>query len=85
MTDKKSNFERLAKVLADQLGKKVEDIKMTSTFKDLGADSLDMTEAVMAIETEFAIEIPDDDVDAFKTVEDIVNFINRRQVEPPGS
>ena len=69
--------ERVKKIVVDNLG--VEDDKVTETssfIDDLGADSLDTVELVMAFEEEFGIEIPDDAAETILTVADAVNFIN---------
>jgi acyl carrier protein len=70
-------FEKVAAIVAEQLGKKVEDIKPESAIaEDLGADSLDVVDLVMAIEEEFDISIPDENVERLRTVEDIVKYLN---------
>lgn len=56
--------ERVIKMVAEQLGVKEEDVKITSSFvEDLGADSLDTVELIMALEEEFDAEIPDEDAE----------------------
>jgi len=61
----------------DQLGVAEDEIKTTSSFiEDLGADSLDIVELVMAMEEEFEVEIPDEEAENIKTVADAVNYIN---------
>ena len=63
-------------IIADQLGVAEDEIKTTSSFiEDLGADSLDIVELVMAMEEEFEIEIPDEEAEKIKTVQDAVNYI----------
>ena len=62
-------------MLADQLGIEEDEVKVNSTFEDLGADSLDIVEMVMAIEQEWDIEIPDEAAEEIKTVGDAVNYI----------
>ena len=72
-----STEERVKKIVADQLGAKEEEITLQSSFvDDLGADSLDTVELVMAFEEEFDIEIPDEDAEKIKTVQDAVGYIN---------
>lgn len=67
-------FEKLKEIIADQLD--VEDIRMESSItEDLHADSLDVVDLIMTIESEFDLEFPDSDVEAIKTVGDIVNYI----------
>ena len=68
--------ERVKKIVAEQLGVKEEDIQNSASFvEDLGADSLDTVELVMAFEEEFAIEIPDDAAEKIQTVGDAIGFI----------
>lgn len=68
--------ERMKSIIADQLGVQEEDIKLSSKFiEDLGADSLDIVELIMAMEEEFECEIPDDEAEKIRTVEDAVNYL----------
>ena len=67
---------RVNEIIAEQLGVKKEEIKGESSFvDDLGADSLDTVEVVMALEEEFGIEIPDEDADKMSTVGEAVKYI----------
>lgn len=69
-------FEKVKGIIADQLSVEEEKIKTESSFvDDLGADSLDTVELVMAFEEEFEIEIPDEDAEKIKTVQDTVDYI----------
>ncbi len=69
-------FEKLKGIIADQLDVDSESIKMESSIaEDLHADSLDVVDLIMTIEGEFDMEFPDSDVEAIKTVGDIVNYI----------
>ncbi|MCL6553272.1 MAG: acyl carrier protein [Firmicutes bacterium] len=71
-----SVFERVRARVAHQLGVEEETITRESSFvEDLGADSLDVVELVMALEEEFEIEIPDDQAEKIVTVGDAVKFI----------
>jgi acyl carrier protein len=72
------NVEQKVKgIIAEQLGVAEDEIKTTSSFiEDLGADSLDIVELVMAMEEEFEVEIPDEEAENIKTVQDAVNYIN---------
>ena len=72
------NIEAKVKsIIADQLGVSEDEIKMETSFiEDLGADSLDIVELVMAMEEEFEIEIPDEEAENIKTVGDAINYIN---------
>jgi acyl carrier protein len=69
--------QKVRGIIAEQLGVAEDEIKSTSSFiEDLGADSLDIVELVMAMEEEFEVEIPDEEAENIKTVQDAVNFIN---------
>lgn len=69
--------QRVKKVVAEQLNINEADIKNESAFiDDLGADSLDTVELVMALEDEFGVEIPDDQQEKLRTVQDAIDFIN---------
>lgn len=71
------NFDKLKKILIDVLGAKEEDIKAESKFvDDLGADSLDLVELIMAFEDKFGIEISDEDAEKIVTVKDTLDYIN---------
>ncbi len=68
--------ERVRKIVAEQLGIKEEDLKNDASFvDDLGADSLDTVELVMALEEEFEAEIPDEQAEKITTVQEAINFI----------
>ncbi len=68
--------ERVKKVVCEQLGVKEEDAKGPSRFvEDLGADSLDTVELVMALEEEFETEIPDEDAEKLTTVQEAIDFV----------
>ena len=70
-------FDRVKKIVVDQLGVEADEVQMNSTFvDDLGADSLDIVELIMAFEEEFNIEIPDEKAEKIKTVEDVVKYID---------
>lgn len=73
-------LERVTKVTVEQLGVKPEEVVESASFtEDLGADSLDVVELVMALEDEFSIDIPDDDVGNMKTVGDAVRYIAEKR------
>lgn len=73
-------FERVKKVTVEELGVKEEEVVESASFtEDLGADSLDVVELVMAFEDEFAIDIPDEEVGEIKTVGDAVNYISKKK------
>ncbi|MBI3561402.1 MAG: acyl carrier protein [Gammaproteobacteria bacterium] len=69
--------ERVKKIVVEQLGVKAEDVKDDASFvDDLGADSLDTVELVMALEEEFETEIPDEEAEKITTVRQAVDYIN---------
>ena len=71
---------RVKKIIAEQLGVAEEEVTSEKSFvADLGADSLDTVELVMAFEEEFGVEIPDDAADSILTVGDAVKFIEKAQ------
>jgi acyl carrier protein len=80
-------FERVRKIIADQLGVEETEIQpQTSFVEDLNADSLDLVELIMSLEEEFskegkAIEISDEDAEKIATVQDAVNFIKEHGIE----
>lgn len=68
--------ERVKKIVCEQLGAKEDDVKSSSSFvDDLGADSLDTVELVMALEEEFETEIPDEDAEKLTTVQEAIDYI----------
>ena len=68
--------ERVKKIVAEQLGVKEEEVKSGSSFvEDLGADSLDTVELVMALEEEFETEIPDEEAEKITTVQLAINYV----------
>jgi acyl carrier protein len=72
-------FEKVRDIIIDQLGVDEEEVKPESSFvDDLGADSLDIVEVVMALEEEFEIEIPDEDAEHIRTVEEAVEYIQEK-------
>lgn len=69
--------ERVKKIVAEQLGVKLEDVTNQASFvDDLGADSLDTVELVMALEEEFELEIPDEEAEKISTVQNAIDYIN---------
>ena len=69
-------FERVKNVIVDQLSVDAEEVTMEASFvDDLGADSLDVVELIIGLETEFDIEIPDEDAEKIGTVGDAVDYI----------
>ena len=68
--------KRVIKMVAEQLGVKEEDVNVTSSFvEDLGADSLDTVELIMALEEEFDAEISDEEAEKIATVQDAISYI----------
>ena len=71
--------EQVKNIVAEQLGVKEEEVTMEASFvDDLGADSLDTVELVMALEEEFETEIPDEDAEKITTVKQAIDYINAR-------
>jgi acyl carrier protein len=74
--DRDELFEKIKTVVVDQLGVEEDDVTEDAAFvDDLGADSLDIVELVMALEEEFGVSIPDEQAEKIKTVGDAVDFI----------
>lgn len=72
--------ERVKKIIVEQLGVKEEDVKLEASFvEDLGADSLDTVELVMALEEEFDIEIPDEEAEKITTVQSAIDYVQNNQ------
>ena len=68
--------DRVQKIVCEQLGVSAEEVKLEASFiDDLGADSLDTVELVMAFEEEFEIEIPDEEAEKIATVQDAISYI----------
>lgn len=71
--------EKVKSIIVDQLGVKAEEVTSTASFvDDLGADSLDTVELVMALEEEFGIEIPDEDAEKMTTVGEAIKYIDAK-------
>ncbi|MBN6710127.1 acyl carrier protein [Haemophilus haemoglobinophilus] len=72
--------ERVKKIVVEQLGVKEEEAKPEASFiEDLGADSLDTVELVMALEEEFDIEIPDEEAEKITTVQAAIDYVQNNQ------
>ncbi len=71
--------EKIKSIIAEQLGVKVDEVTPQASFiDDLGADSLDTVELIMALEEEFSVEIPDEDAEKMTTVGDAVKYIEEK-------
>jgi len=71
--------DKIKSIIAEQLGVKPEEVTPQASFiEDLGADSLDTVELVMALEEEFGVEIPDEDAEKMTTVGDAVKYIEEK-------
>ncbi len=78
MADKQI-FSKIKDIVVEQLGVDDEEVSLSTSFvDDLGADSLDIVELVMAMEEEFDIEIPDEDAASISTVEDVVEYVEHK-------
>ncbi|MEY5012958.1 MAG: hypothetical protein RLZ22_1325 [Verrucomicrobiota bacterium] len=79
MSDK-SIEDRVKDIIVDQLGVNADQVTPEAKFvEDLGADSLDTVELVMAFEEEFDIEVPDEEAEKLQAVSDVINYINSQQ------
>ena len=73
-------LEKVKKILAEQFDVEEEKITAdTSIINDLGADSLDVVDLLMSIEDEFEVEVPDEEIENIKTVDDLVKYIENNQ------
>ena len=72
--------KRVIQIICKQLGVSQEEVALEASFiEDLGADSLDIVELVMALEEEYDTEISDDDVEKIRTVKDVISYIDSQQ------
>ena len=75
-------FEKLKDIIAEQLSVEADEVNLDSNIQDdLGADSLDVVDLITTIEDEFDLSIPDEAVEEIKTVNDIVNYIEKNTEE----
>lgn len=75
-------LEKMKEIIAEQLSVDENEIELTSNFKeDLGADSLDLFELVMALEEEYDVEIPAEELENIATVEDVMEYLKAHGVE----
>ena len=76
--ENKELLVKIKQIISEQLGVDEDEVTTTASFvDDLGADSLDQVELVMAIEEKFEIEIPDDDAEKMRTVQDAIDYIEK--------
>ena len=76
----KSIQEKVTDIIVEQLGVNPEQVTPNASFiEDLGADSLDTVELIMAFEEEFSVEVPDEDAEKLQTVKDVVDYIESKQ------
>lgn len=76
----KSIAEKVKDIIVEQLGVTPEQVTETASFiEDLGADSLDTVELVMAFEEEFGIEVPDEDAEKLQSVGDVIRYVEEKQ------
>jgi len=74
--------ERVKGIIVDQLGVSADEVTSEASFiEDLGADSLDIVELIMALEEEYDMEIPDEDAEKIQTVQDVLSYITSKQAE----
>ncbi|WPX97012.1 acyl carrier protein [Candidatus Bandiella euplotis] len=78
--------DRVLKVIDKQLNKDTSKIKLDSSFaEDLGVDSLDRVELVMALEEEFGVEITDEEAEKIKTIQNAIDYVEKRAANSPSS
>ena len=71
--------DKIKEIIVEQLGVSADEVVPEASFiDDLGADSLDIVELVMAIEEEWGLEIPDDDAEKIQTIQDAINYVEER-------
>ena len=76
----KSIEEKVKDIIVEQLGVNPEQVTPQASFiEDLGADSLDIVELVMAFEEEFSVEVPDEEAEKLHTVQDVIDYIKKKQ------
>lgn len=80
MTSSDEIKDKIRSIIAEQLGVSLEEVVPQASFiEDLGADSLDIVELIMALEEEYDMEIPDEDAEKIQTVDDVVSYVLSKQ------
>ena len=75
-------FDKVKQIISEQFNISEDEVTLSTSFTDdLNADSLDIVELIMALEDELDMEIPDEDVEGFKTVADVVNYVKAHHEE----
>ena len=75
-------LEKMKEIIAEQLGVSESEVELETSFKDdLDADSLDLFELVMALEEEYDVDIPSEDLTNLNTVRDVINYLKNKGVE----
>ena len=69
-------FEKVAQIIAEQLGIDAEGLTPETEFEEIDADSLELVGVIMAVEQEFSIEVDDEDIEKVKTIGEVVDYIN---------
>lgn len=86
MAEEKSVEQKVTEIIVEQLGVNPEQVTPKASFiEDLGADSLDIVELVMAFEEEFGVEVPDEEAEKLQTVQDVIDYIKDKAKQHGGT